>query len=80
MEMILNLSLKECLLRGLIAVLLIFALALIQSQVILFALPVIIYLYVTAIVHRCPVKHWLRSFKKIPDDNDNAFWDEEENP
>lgn len=80
MEMMLNLSLRECLLRGLGALLIPFALALVNPRLIFFFLPVVLYLYVTAIIHKCPIKHWWRREEKKADDNDNLFWDKDENP
>ena len=79
MELILNLSLRECLLRGLIGLLLIFAIAALRTRLLIFGLPIVIYLYVTAIIHFCPIKHWWRRFRKFPDDNDNLYWDKDEN-
>jgi hypothetical protein len=77
----LNLSLGECLLRGLAAVLLPMAILLLVETVhhpyFFAAAPIAIYMYVTAIVHFCPVKHLWRRLNHRPDDNDNAYWDEE---
>ena len=78
MEMTTNLSLGECLSRGIIALVIPSALLLIDSHLILYALPVIIYLYITAIIHICPIKHWTRRLKHQPDDNDNSYWDKEQ--
>ncbi len=76
MEQQLNLSLQEALLRGLAAILLPMFLLLIDYRIIIFFLPVIVYLYITAIAHICPVKHaWRRWISHKPDDNDNKFWD-----
>ncbi len=76
MEQVLNLSLRESLLRGLAAVLLPMFLLLIDHHIIVYFLPVIVYLYVTAVVHICPIKHaWRRLIRQTPDENDNAFWD-----
>lgn len=76
MEQILNLSLRESLLRGLAAILLPMLLLLIDHRIIIYCLPVTVYLYITAIVHICPIKHaWRRWVRHIPDENDNDFWD-----
>jgi len=77
MEQVFNLSLRESLLRGLAAILLPMFLLLIDYHIIVYFLPVVVYLYVTAIVHICPIKHaWRRRIRHIADDNDNAFWDQ----
>ncbi len=73
-----NLNLAECLFRGIIALVIPVGLLLIDSRLILFVLPVIVYLYITAIVHVCPVKHWVRGVRKVADDNDNSYWDKDE--
>jgi hypothetical protein len=49
---------------------------LIDHRIIVYFLPVIVYLYVTAMIHICPLKHaWRRWILHTPDDNDNKFWD-----
>jgi hypothetical protein len=49
---------------------------LIDHRIIAFFLPLIVYLYITAIVHICPIKHaWRRKVLHVPDENDNDFWD-----
>ncbi|HVU98478.1 MAG TPA: hypothetical protein VHE34_24810 [Puia sp.] len=76
MEQVLNLSLRESLLRGLAAILIPMLILLIDHRLIVYFLPVIVYLYITAMVHICPIKHtWRLKFLHIPDDNDNNFWD-----
>lgn len=78
MEQVLNLSLRESLLRGLAAILLPMFLLLIDHHLVVYSLPVIIYLYITAIVHICPIKHaWHRWVRHTPDENDNGFWDQD---
>jgi hypothetical protein len=78
MEMTLNLSLQECLIRGGFALAIPAAMVLINPHLIFFAVPVIVYLYITAIIHYCPVKHLWRRYKQTPDDNDNPTWDRDE--
>jgi hypothetical protein len=48
----------------------------IDPHIILYFSPVITYLYITAIVHICPIKHvWRRRISHKPDNKDNYFWD-----
>ena len=76
MEQTLNLSLRESLLRGAAAVVLPMLLLLIDHHIILYVSPVIVYLYITAIAHICPIKHaWRRWVSRKADANDNYFWD-----
>ena len=78
MELQLNLNLRECLIRGGIALVIPASMVLINPRLIFFAAPVIVYLYITAIIHYCPIKHWWRRYKHEPDDNDNPTWDIDE--
>ena len=78
MEMTLNLSLRECLIRGGTALVIPATMVLINPRLIFFAAPAIVYLYVTAIIHYCPIKHLWRRYKQVSDDNDNATWDRDE--
>jgi len=76
MEQVLNLNLRESLLRGLAAILIPMFMLLIDHRIIVYFLPVIVYLYITAIVHICPIKHYWRVYiRHTPDANDNQFWD-----
>jgi|GEM_PF-1844038 len=76
MEQVLNLNLRESLLRGLVAVLLPMLMLLIDHRILVYFLPVIVYLYITAMIHICPLKHlWRLKVLHVPDENDNPFWD-----
>lgn len=75
MEQVLNLSLRESLIRGMIAILLPMLLLLIDHKIILYFAPVIAYLYITALTHICPIRHAWRKITKHPDANTNYFWD-----
>lgn len=75
-ELVLNLSLQESLLRGLTAILIPMFLLLIDVHLIPFALPVILYLYITCIVHICPLKRvWHEWIEGRKDNDTNTFWD-----
>jgi len=49
---------------------------LIDHRILVYFLPVIVYLYITAMIHICPLKHlWRVKVRHVPDENDNPFWD-----
>ena len=76
-ELSLNLSLKESLLRGMTAILLPMALLLIDHRILLFISPLIVYLFITALTHICPIKSiWYRRVRKQSSPNANFFWDQ----
>ena len=75
-ELPLNLSLRESLLRGMTAILLPMALLLIDPRILLFISPLIVYLFITALTHICPIKNtWYRRVRKQSGPNANFFWD-----
>jgi hypothetical protein len=77
-EMVLNLGLAECLARGFIAILLPMGLTLINHHLVFFAVPVMIYLLITALSHFCILKYaWQPWISRRQDSNANYFWDKE---
>jgi hypothetical protein len=77
-ELVLNLGLEECLVRGLTAILLPMILLLIDYRLLFFVGPFMVYCMITALIHYCPIKHaWHRWIQRRSDENMNHFWDRE---